>query len=431
MRFLVSVALLLVPGRVCADEAIRTNGQRVEGRLSLRAVGQLQFTPAGKDTPLGLDLIQDIRFPDGDLAPFLIAMPHRVELANEQRLTGELLGLDTDFVRFRTHWAKELKLPRRNVVAVTQPFGLTTIFHEGFDADPIRMQLTGSPPLDDKDCTSGRRSLVLNGIGQSALYKLPAPLEAGRIGLHYRNADKASGARWLVEAEFANANASRVVGVVLGGEKEAYLAEGDLPSGETRRVAQLEGWHRLCIRFTADYMLVGVDDRLLFESSKQGPGAPLKQVRLICKKRGSEDSPRGAVQFDDLTVARTLEPLAHPTGDPTQDELWLASGDQLFGQVDGADRRSVKLRAQAGKREIAWADLRGIYLKGRVAEPRWIQGTRVRIWFNSGLGNEPDQLEGVLEKFGEQKLTLHQDVLGRVELDRASLTRLRPLPSQH
>src|SRR5262249_27287087 len=163
------------------------------------------------------------------------------------------------------------KLPRRAVLAVTQPFGVTTIFHEDFDTDPIRMQLARSPPLDDKQHTSGGRSLALNAIGQSALYALAAPLNAGRIGLHFPDARKTSGARWLVEAEFADGSTSRTIGVALAGEGDAYLVESDVPSGETRRIAHSAGWHRLSIRFRPDYLLVGVDDRLLFESGKEGP----------------------------------------------------------------------------------------------------------------------------------------------------------------
>jgi hypothetical protein len=429
MRSVVSLALLLFAGMLCADEVVRTDGQRVEGRLILDSAGKLRFTPAGKDAPLAPDSIQDIRFPAADVPPFLIGTPHRVELANEQHVTGELLRVDEDSVHLRTAWAEDLKLPRRAVIAVTQPYGVTTIFHEDFDTDPIRMQLASSPPLDDKQHTSGGRGLALNAIGQSALYTLPAPLNAGRIGLHFRETGQASGARWLVEAEFADGSTSRTIGVVLAGEGDAYVVESDVPSGDTRRIAHSTGWHRLSIRFRRDYLLVGVDDRLLFESGKKGPGAPLKQVRLACKKRAAVDSPRGVLHFDDLTLAKTLEPVAHAAGDTTQDELWLASGDQLFGKIDRADRRHIILRAGSVTREIAWADLRGIYFKLEAAAPRTADSVPVRIQFRSGLGSEPDKLDGILEALSDQTLTLRHTVLGRVKLDRARLVRLRPLAS--
>lgn len=427
MRCLIKLALLLAAGTACADDAVRTDGKHIDGRLTLNSAGKLQFTPAGKDAPLALDSIRDIQFAAADVPLFLIGTPHRVELANEQHVTGELLSVDADAVHLRAAWTEDLKLPRRSVHAITQPFGVTTIFHEDFDTDPVRMQLAGSPPLDDKQHTSGRRSLVLNAIGQSTLYNLPTPLEAGRIGLHFRDSGDTSGARWLLEAEFANGSTSRSVGVILAGEGDAYAVESDLPKGETRRIPRTAGWHRLSIRFRREYLLVGIDDRLLFESGKDGPGGALKQVRLVCKKRAPADSPHGLVYFDDFTLAKALQPLAHPAGDAKQDELWLASGDQLFGKVDSANRRRVILRIGSGTREIAWADLRGIYFKPEAAAPRTSDSVPVRIEFRSGLGSESDQLDGILEALDDQRLTLRHAALGRLKVNRASLVRLIPL----
>jgi hypothetical protein len=427
MRYLISFALLLSANIACADEAVCTTGQRIEGRLSLDASGRLRFTPAGKDAPLALDSIQDIRFPPADVPPFLVGTPHRLELANEQQLSGELVRLDADAVHVRTAWSEDLKLPRRAVVAVTQPSGLATIFHEDFEADPIRLQLVGSPALDDKEHTSGRRSLVLNKVGQSALYKLPAPLDAGRIGLHFRDPGNAAEARWHLEIDFADGATSHYVHIMLAGEGDSWIVESDVTGGESRRIRRTAGWHRLSVRFRHEYVVVGVDDRLLFESGEDGPNAPLQQVRLTCKRRGPDESPRGAVHFDDLTLAKPLEALAHAAGDTTQDELWFASGDQLFGRVERADFRSVRLRGTFGSREIAWADLRGIYLKREAAAPPTPKGVPVRIWFRTGLGNETDQLEGILQALGDQKLSLRHAVLGSLEFDRTRLTRLRPL----
>jgi hypothetical protein len=417
----------LLTGLACAEDAVRPDGQRIKGRLSLDAAHRLCFTPAGKDAPLALDSIQDIRFPAAEVPPLLVGAPQRVEFGNEQHITGELLRMDPDAVHLRTCCSEDLKLPRRAVVDVTQPAGLATLFHEDFDADPIRMQLAGSPPLDTKQRTSGRRSLVLNKVGQSALHVLPTPLDAGRIGLHFRDSGDASGARWLVEATFANQTTSRQVSVLLAGDGDSWTVESDVPSSESRRIPRTVGWHRLSIRFRREYLLVGVDDRLLFESGKDGPGAPLKQVRLVCKKRGPDESERGAVHFDDLTLAQSLVPLVHGPGDPTQDELWLASGDQLFGHVERADSRTVTLRARSGTRDVAWANLRGIFPERDPPSPQTSDGAHVRIWFRSGLGSEPDQLEGVLQELSDDKFVLHHAVLGDVGLERSRLVRLRPL----
>src|SRR5262249_4331236 len=92
-----------------------------------------------------------------------------------------------------------------------------------------------------------------------------------------------------------------------------------------------------------------------------------------------------------------------------------------------ADRRRISLRIGSGTRDIAWADVRGIYFKPEPAARQTSDGAPVRIQFHSGLGSEPDQLDGILEALNDQTLTLRHAVLGQLKLDRARLVCLRPL----
>src|SRR5205807_10518463 len=112
------------------------------------------------------------------------------------------------------------------------------------------------------------------------------------------------------------------------------------------------------------------DGRLWYESAKQGPAARLTTIRLACVARSPAQSLRGAVHFDDLSLAKPLDDLAHPPGDAAQDEIWLLPGDQLFGRIVRADRRGIEIHGRVGKRSLPWTVVRGIFLQAIARLPK-------------------------------------------------------------
>jgi hypothetical protein len=415
------LALLVLLGQSChADEAICRDGRRFEGSAKLDA-GRLCFVPADPKRTVPLVDIAYIHFADAVVPPALFGTPVRVELANSQHLTGELLALDEDSLCVRTFWTDKLSIPRRSVVAITHPPGLITIHHEDFEGDPISLKRTGVPPLDDSLHTSGRRSLKLSTAGQSAKYVLPEPLHAGRFGVNFHGSGEASGALWLVEADF---NGKRRVSITPAGNGDKYVVETDV-AGEHHSLQRSPGWHRLSVRFRANYLLVGVDGRLLFESGKQGPAAPLTAVRLACVARSPSEAVRGAVHFDDLSLAKPLDELARPPVDASHDELWLLPGDQLFGRIARADRRAIEIHGRFGKRSLPWSAVRGIFFKAGAPVTKAVEGEHVRVWLRSGFA-ETDELDFVLRSLGADKITMRHPLLGDLEFDRARVDRLRP-----
>jgi hypothetical protein len=416
----IPVLALLVSSRCAADEAVRPDGRRTAGTLRTNPEGRLQFTPkdAGADLPLAD--VEHVRFPEAASHSTFLGAALRIEMLHRQCVTGELLDLDEKSVNVRTFWSNRIRLARRGVVALTQLTGLVTVFHEDFEIEPVHLKLTGSPLLNTEHRTSGRRSLQLDALGQFASHALTKPLDAGRFGVNFRDLGEPSGARWLAEADFGGKEPLRVV--LAGGE--AYAVETDL-AGETQRLARAPGWHRLDVRFRPDYLLVGVDGRLLFESAKQGP-EPLREVRLACVAGAPDKSIRGAVLFDDLAVAKSVDELRHEPSDPGQDELWLLGGDQLFGSVPRVDRRAAEIHGRFGKRSLPWSALRGLFFKSEEAEPQSSDGQHVRVWLDNGFP-EPDELEGVLRALDDSKLTLRHALLGDLTFDRSRLRRLRPL----
>ena len=131
---------------------------------------------------------------------------------------------------------------------------------------------------------------------------------------------------------------------------------------------------------------------------------------------------QGGMWFDAFHLAEKAPFLKRTPGPPELDEIWLASGDQVFGELLQADDRTIVLQAGFGKRIFQWSNVRGLFFRSD-AKPRPKSRTVVR--FRSGPGVSADQLIGVITDLDERRLLLRHDLLGDVEIERTRLERIR------
>jgi hypothetical protein len=137
---------------------------------------------------------------------------------------------------------------------------------------------------------------------------------------------------------------------------------------------------------------------------------------------------QGSVAWTDFVVERSVADHRRPPGDSRQDELWLAGGDLVFGQVVKAGVKAIQLKGRFGLRRFAWTELRGWYLpptKAVAAPPG--RGPAVRVWLRSGLRPVLDQLEGELTAMDAKQLILRHPHLGELTIPRSVVARIRPL----
>src|SRR5262249_4644194 len=251
----------------------------------------------------------------------------------------------------------------------------------------------------------------------------------GRAGINVQDARDASGATWLVEAEFRTPTGPRVVSVIVGGDATHYEAKVPLtpfpspPGGEGKgvrgtasRVPRSEGWHRLTVQFSKSSLRIVLDEAVLWYSLAQGPGGPLVRWRMVCRKADSSPS-RGRVAFDEFAVHRAVDEPRRPPGEPDQDELWLVSGDQLFGRVSRADGRSLTVEGRFGRRTPSWTAVRGLFFR---QEPRLAvsdKGERVRLWIDNGH-SLPDELDATVLSLDAGRCRLRHALLGERDIER-------------
>jgi hypothetical protein len=370
-----------------ADEAVRADGRQVVGALAW-SDGRLRFAPrGGGDLPLSE--IVSVRFA-GRPEPFRTAGGRRVVLTNGDALSGRLLGLDGERLLLQSAWAERLAIPRSAVAAVTHLPGWQVLVEEA-----------GPGP--------GKFSRVIQ-----------TPVRAGRVAVNFAVDGKPGGSRELIAVRFADGKEGQTLRVGVS-EAGAYTVVADGLPGGPAAAALTPGWHRLTVGFAPHSLRVSSDDAVLWHSLAAGPRGGLAHVAL----GGARGTTGGPVRFAAFELAAAVEETPRPPGDATQDELWLADGDQLFGAVPRADLRGVSLRAAFGERTYPWADLRGLFLHRSHAAPPAQRGA-ARVWLDGGLGSVPDELSGEVTGFDDKALTLRHVVLGEVRVERARLRRLRP-----
>jgi hypothetical protein len=405
-----AVALASAP----ADEAVLDGGERVKGELSLTKTGQVLFAPQQRGRTINGAIEYRL---GGRPAPFRAGPGMLLRLPGDQEVTGLFLGLQRDRLVFRTAWAERIEVPLRAVVSLTHLPGWRPVFRHDLSAKLTGWTVQGTPGTDES-------GVILDKPGQSLSCAPARPIDAGRLGVNFREQGSPAGARWVVEAVFAHKGGERTVRVNLAGTgTHLDVATGGL-AGTAASVPRGNGWRRLWLDFTTGSLRIGVDDEALWWTLAQGPGGPLRRVRLACvAERGT---PAGRVVLAQFVLERAVTERPHPRGDPGQDELWLAGGDQVFGRVVRADAHSVELKGRFGVRRFAWTRLRGWFPRRQDAGLSSARGPLVRVGIRSGLRSAEDELEGTLTALDRRQVKLRHPVLGEVALERSRVAWVRP-----
>ncbi len=401
-----------------AEEARLPDGRRLAGSLTLQA-GRLSFTPASGGAALPIADGASVQFNAPRAAPFRAGFARRVTLRDGERFTGELLGLNGEGLSLRTAWAGKLTLPRAAVASLTWLPGWRPLLEDDFAGGLKAWSVAGKLEV-------GPEGVTLTAPGQALAYALRAPLAAGRVGVNFQEKGAPAGARWAMEARFDGAGGPSRVRVTVAGAGGAIAVEARGGAVPARRLARSPGWHRLVVGFTPTSLRVTCDDDVLWYDLKRGPGGKLRQLALLCIEPEGAAPCRGSVAWSACTVEQAVDVSPRPPGDDKQDELWLASDDQLFGRVLGAGRRGVEIEGRFGKRTFPWADVQGCYFRRAAVSAKPAEGPRVRLELYSGLASGPDVLEGVLTALTAGGLTLEHAVLGKLTIDRGRVRRLRP-----
>jgi hypothetical protein len=416
------LTVVLCPAPAPAAEVLLRDGSRHAGTLHLDG-DKLRFEPE-EFVLVALDDVRRIDFLAEPAPVGRLAAARRLQLPGGQHVSGELLGVSADRLTFRTGWASRLRLPRAGLALGPLP-GWRAVALDSFDDGLRAWTVHGKPTVASVEKALYPHAVVLQSVEDSLGYALPSPLAEGRVGINFREQDGPAGAAWLLEAVFGTKEQTRRVRITVAGPQDHYRVQVEGLTGTAQTVKRTPGWHRLTLRFTATSLQVACDDAVLWYNLEKGPGLPLRKIELRCTLIENAEPTRGGVAWTAFCVERAVHETPRPPTDPEQDEVWLDTGDQLFGKILSADQRELSLQGRFGKQSIPWLRLQGCSFRRAEQAPAPL-GVRVRLHLHSGLGPNADILDGVLRRLDERRLVLQHALLGELTIERAWVRSLEP-----
>lgn len=409
------------------------DGRRILGRLAGGPDAGFRFEPesggAGIALRPGTVVSAEITEPGAASAP----PPFRLELGLDQRLSGRLTQLTERAVQFEDGpGGRALAVVRAGALGLLQRPGELQVLSEGFEAPGLdRWVQTGEPATVATPKLAGARSLRMPAGGASLTYRLPEPVVSGRMDVaFYDGGQRAADQRWFVDLTFRGSSGAESVRAVLGWDESTLGVESPQgPALAVQRLARRKGWHRLSARFGAGRIELSIDGDELAHGD--GPSGPLAEIRLASHTTGRGEAPADlAGYFDELVLARLIEPAGGLEVDPTQDELRLTGGDQIFGRVHTADAERILVQVDTREIMLPWSEVSGMYFRRAPTPAEPVEGLLVRAEWLATSGREAtelDRIEGVLAGLSDTTVTIQAPYAGGLQVPRNRLRRIQVL----
>ncbi len=426
----------LARGQAGVEELERPGGRRTPGRIEGDARSGFRFTPKDGGSPIALEPGVTVLREAGAAGPTAPTGPPPFQLlaGEAARLSGSIRTLTATEVRWGPGWqAGELTMPRGCVQAIVQRSGKARVLADGFESiDAARWSVMGSPATAEQPRLDDGRSLRLPADETSLTHNLEEPLSAGRLELAFHDdGTVVRGRECTVEPIFRAATGPTPIRIILGWAEDSLGVESPAgPSLQVQRLARAPGWHRLTVRFGPGETEISVNGKELAHGRE--PGGPLCGLRLAARRTDAAAAtgrPPSAY-FDDLRLSRFAEPPGSLEIDVKQDEARLLVGDQIFGELRGADAQRIVLAVEGRPISLSWSEVAGLYLRRVPAQGTPVDGLLVRAEWQTGPGARPTELdfaEGRSSPRPRASLTLATPYSGTLTIPRDRLRRLAVL----
>jgi hypothetical protein len=426
----VALALAAAPDEPVGRAVVSAQGTVVEGRLVGNAADGYRLQPAGNAADVPLESIERITWPAraggaGDAPPPLFVL----RLGASDRISGRLGAITDDAVRLEAGpGGRPVSARRAGARELAQTPGESLVLADGFEAlDANRWNVEGPPPELVEE--SSRRALALPGGGSTLTLDGVEPLSAGRIEITYADPGlDAPGRHAAVELSFRGPSGPASVRVELGWTSPhlSVRTTGSAPALAVQALPRKAGWHRLAVDFAPDRLAASVDDQeLAYGDGPSGVFTGLKLLTTSGPDARGDDAPRAL--FDDLILRRRAEPVGSPERDPSQDEVRLVSGDQMFGRLTGADPTEVRLDLLGRAVRLPWSEVAGVTFRRHSQPSRPLAGLWVRARWQTPGSRVADQVEGVLTACDPAILTLDTPYAGELAVPLGQLRELEIL----
>jgi hypothetical protein len=397
------IAMFILRSSAYGDEAVTLQGRRFTGTLQLKAFA-LDTTKQLPLSELHHVLLPDMPAPLPDCR-----LMHQLLLPGKQRLTGEMIAVRVKDVKFQGSSGEIFTVSRRDLRGIVSADGFLSRVVT-FTADPVPFRWIGAPVFSDRKVFSGKNSLWIDADSSEVGVQLPATMHSPhpqRISWFFYDSGTTQRSSAQANLSFEPSKNGQLVTVYLG---DAYYS---LPSGQYRLPAGT-GWHMAQVDIKNEAARVFIDDFYL--------GSVKLASKARCTSLRFSPPAKGSLWVDAIQFAVQWPIERRQPGPANVDEIWLNTGEQLFGHLLTGDDKQVSFNAPYGKRSFSWSDLRGTFFFFDSNPP--IQKHAVDVFFRCGPGFTNDQLTGTVVDLNDRRLLLKHLILGELTIERSRLRKV-------
>lgn len=432
---LLALIVLLAPASWAQDVAPsrdaleRPEGHRIGGIFRGDAKGGFRFVPDDGSPPIPIDGPAEIALGGKGPAANSGVPPVQVMLGWDQRISGQLVGIDGASIRLSGGpGGRPVIIDRPGALGLTQRPGEAVILADGFESiEPARWSHVGEPRVDAETKLSGERSLRLEADGSAVTARLAEPVARGRLELAFHDtAEVVAGAQWFADLLFRGETGPETVRAVLGWSEESLgVSSSGGPVLAVQRLARKPGWHRLEVRFGTEAAELSVDGDSLAHG--KGPTGPLVEIRLGTSLAGDRPAARIGAHIDDFRLVRVAADASSAEVDPDQDEARMVEGDQVFGTITKADAQGVTITVVDRAVTMPWSRVASLEFRRTAKPSREVDGLLCRLEWRSAPGDDRhdlDRVEGALTSADAESFTLETPYAGTLVVPRDRLRRI-------
>jgi hypothetical protein len=242
-----------------------------------------------------------------------------------------------------------------------------------------------------------------------------------------------SGGRWQLRMGIEDEGTFQPVKILVGGNELVELQAPGLKSLQ-QAVRLTDPGTLLQVEIGPAHIHVSANERLAAWTERGYRAARLRSLSLesLDAANGSESPAKLMVQ--EFALARRLGPLPRPPAHPELDEVWLESGDSLFGTYRSLNAQLLELGMASTPRRVLLSQIRGLYPKRPVARDLALPAPW-QLTLSEPSSLESAHLSGTVRSWSEREVVLIHPLMGELKIPRnqiksVSPTTLKPAPPQ-
>lgn len=393
------------------QEAVLKDGERSKGRLEFQS-GRLEFLPQGATVPLPWSKIQRVDLPGPDLLPPTQPFWWVLTTAAQDRLAAEVLQLDGAALSCRLPCSDGARIPREQILALERPLGWAPWIRQDLATDKRGWDMANAQAEAERKPAA--KGIFVGPPPAKATYTPPGRYPFGLLCLEILNSTSGESALWKVELKFDSKDSPQSLVMILGGEDGIQVSAPGMVL-QKQKVQLVPKDKQIEVEIGPRFLQVRLNGQLA--AWHEGEHAPCRLVSMVVEHADNAPaSDNSAVILQSFALARRMPYLSRPPGQENQDEVWLESGDQVFGSVRTFTAAGVEIAQGNDTRRIPLPEVRGIYFKKPMAASAKPGPGAMRVSFVDPHSFRENVLAGSLQTWSESAVSLKHPYLDVVRI---------------